>query len=116
MGSHSEGYQAMRIPALSFASIALALTINASTAPQASAQYCEGTVRGLSSHYNPHTGAGFLAVRTAPRKSAHQVGELFNGDTVEVFDRRGNWYRVAATDGSSDGWASTRWIRNDCDY
>jgi hypothetical protein len=55
-------------------------------------------------------------VRTAPRKSAHQVGELFNGDTVEVFDRRGNWYRVAATDGSSDGWASTRWIRNDCDY
>jgi hypothetical protein len=106
----------MRIPALPFVSIALALILNAATAPHASAQYCEGKVHGLSSRYNPATGAGFLAVRAAPRKSAHQVGELFNGDTVEAFDRRGNWYRVAATDGSSDGWASARWIRNDCDY
>lgn len=102
--------------ALTFAPIALALILNAGTAPQASAQYCEGTVRGLLSHYNPATGAGFLAVRTAPRKYSAQVGELFNGDKVEIFDRRGNWYRVAATDGSSDGWASAKWIRNDCGY
>ncbi len=106
----------MRKFALAFAPIALALIVNASTSPEASAQYCEGTVRGLSSHYNPSTGAGFLAVRTAPRKSSAQTGELFNGDKVEIFDRRGNWYRVAATDGSSDGWASARWIRNDCGY
>ena len=106
----------MRKLALALAPTALALIFTAGAAPQASAQYCEGTVRGLSSHYNASTGAGFLAVRTAPRKSAAQIGELFNGDKVEIFDRRGNWYRVAATDGSSDGWASARWVRNDCGY
>jgi hypothetical protein len=32
------------------------------------------------------------------------VGQLFNGNTVEIFDRRGNWYRVAM--GGIDGWAN----------
>ena len=85
-------------------------------ATPASAQYCEGTVHGLSKKYNPATGSGFLAVRAGPRKSSSQVGELFNGDKVEVFDRRGNWYKVAALDGSSEGWASAGYIRNDCGY
>jgi hypothetical protein len=85
-------------------------------AQPAAAQYCEGKVRGLSYNYNPSTGSGFLAVRAGPTRSAAQLGELFNGDTVEIFRRKGNWYKVAATDGSVEGWASVRWIRNDCRY
>jgi uncharacterized protein YgiM (DUF1202 family) len=81
------------------------------------AQYCEGTVHGLSGRYNPATGSGFLAVRAGPKRSATQVGELFNGDTVEVFDRRGNWYKVASTtDASNEGWVSARYLHNDCRY
>ena len=106
----------MRKLVLSLSFLAAALTLDASFAPQAAAQYCEGTVRGLSSHYNPSTGSGFLAVRAGPRRSASQLGELFNGDTVEIFDRRGSWYKVAATDGSVEGWASVKWVRNDCRY
>jgi hypothetical protein len=34
------------------------------------AQYCEGTVHGLSGRYNPRTGSGFLAVRAGPKASA----------------------------------------------
>jgi uncharacterized protein YgiM (DUF1202 family) len=85
-------------------------------AAPASAQYCEGKVRGLSNYYNPSTGSGFLAVRAGPTRSAAQLGELFNGDTVEIFTRKGKWYKIAATNGSVEGWASVRWIRNDCHY
>jgi uncharacterized protein YgiM (DUF1202 family) len=99
----------------------LALTFAASavlvlSAP-AQAQYCEGKVHGLSAHYNPHTGAGFLAVRSKPRASSHQRGALLNGDTVEIFTRKGNWYKIATTEGDMlEGWAHARWIRNDCNY
>jgi SH3-like domain-containing protein len=85
-------------------------------AEPAAAQYCEGKVRGLSNNYNPSTGSGFLSVRAGPTRSATQLGELFNGDTVEIFRRKGNWYKIAAADGSVEGWASVRWIRNDCRY
>jgi uncharacterized protein YgiM (DUF1202 family) len=87
------------------------------TATPALAQYCEGTVHGLSGRYNPATGAGFLAVRTRPTARAYQVGELFNGDTVEIFQRRGNWYKIATTDSPMiEGWVNARWLRNDCGY
>jgi hypothetical protein len=115
-GDHREGPAHMRKLILTLATLALSVSFNAVTAPRAFAQYCEGEVHGLSSHYNPSTGSGFLAVRAAPRKSASQVGELFNGDKVEIFDRRGNWYKVAALDGSSEGWSSAKYIWNDCDY
>ncbi|RNJ45585.1 peptide-binding protein [Mesorhizobium erdmanii] len=78
------------------------------------AQYCEGTVHGLSGRYNLATGSGFLAVRTRPNSSSRMIGQLFNGDHVEIFDRRGNWYQVEI--GGSTGWANTRWLRNDCRY
>lgn len=98
-----------------FAALVLTLPLLALAAAEAAqAQYCEGTVHGLSGRYNPATGSGFLAVRTRPSTRAPQVGELFNGDTVEIFDRRGNWYRVAM--GGIDGWASARWLRNSCRY
>jgi uncharacterized protein YraI len=104
--------QIMRKLVLSLTFIAAALSFDA----PASAQYCEGTVRGLSNNYNPSTGSGFLAVRAGPRRSATQYGELFNGDTVEIFTRSGNWYKIASLDSSLEGWASARWIRNDCRY
>jgi len=100
----------MRIPTLLLAFIALVVT--AGTGAQA--QYCEGTVFGLSRVYNLQKGTGFLAVRAGPSSSARMVGQFFNGDTTEILDRRGNWYRVAI--GGIDGWASARWIRNSCGY
>ncbi|MFD1983198.1 SH3 domain-containing protein [Mesorhizobium newzealandense] len=81
---------------------------------QAGAQYCEGTVHGLSSRYNLATGSGFLAVRTRPNSSSRMIGQLFNGDHTEIFDRRGNWYQVEI--GGRTGWANARWLRNDCGY
>lgn len=85
-------------------------------APSAYAGMCEGTVHGLSSHYNPATGSGFLAVRAKPKTSSTKLGELFNGDKVEIFDRKGNWYKVAAEDQPLEGWAYARWIYNDCGW
>ncbi|MER9117388.1 SH3 domain-containing protein [Mesorhizobium sp. M0954] len=85
----------------------------ASSTP-AGAQYCEGTVHGLSRHYNLATGSGFLAVRVRPNSSSRMVGQLFNGDQTEIFDRRGNWYQVDI--GGRTGWANARWLRNDCGY
>jgi len=80
----------------------------------ASAQYCEGTVFGLSSSYDLAKGTGFLAVRSQPKSSARMVGQFFNGDKTEIMGRQGNWYRVAI--GGIDGWASAKWIRNSCNY
>jgi uncharacterized protein YraI len=102
----------MRNMLLSISALAAILALSA----PASAQYCEGKVHGLSSYYNPSTGSGFLAVRAGPSRSATQYGELFNGDTVEIFTRKGKWYKVSATNGSVEGWASVKWIRNDCHY
>lgn len=97
--------------------LAAAGTLAALNSTAAFAQYCEGTVHGLSGRYNPATGAGFLAVRAGPKRSATQVGELFNGDTVEVFKRRGSWYRVASTSTPIiEGWVSSRYLSNECDY
>jgi Bacterial SH3 domain len=101
--------------ALSLAVSTVILTTSFTT--PARAQYCEGTVHGLSGHYNAATGAGFLAVRAGPRASASQRGELFNGDTVEIFQRRGNWYKVATTElPMLEGWVNARWLWNDCRY
>jgi uncharacterized protein YraI len=81
----------------------------------AAAQDCMGRVSGLSGNYDPSTGSGFLAVRAGPNRSATQLGELFNGDRVTIYDRRGSWYQIYA-DGIGDGWASARWIRNNCGW
>ncbi len=96
--------------------IAAALSLSFAAVSPALAGMCEGTVHGLSSHYNPATGSGFLAVRTKPKTSSTKLGELFNGDKVEIFDRKGNWYKVAAEDQPLEGWAYARWIYNDCGW
>ena len=72
-------------------------------------------VGGLGRVYNPATGAGFLAARAGPTQSATQLGELFNGDRVVIFDRRGNWYRLYAP-GIGEAWASSRYIVNSCGF
>lgn len=77
------------------------------------AQSCGGTVHGLSRHYDPSTGEGFLAVRAGPRTSASQIGELFNGDEVTILGSRGNWYRIDAQD-IGIGWAYAKYIETDC--
>ena len=46
----------------------------------------------------------------------HILSSCDNGDKVEIFDRKGNWYRVAPVDGGPEGWAHARWIWNDCNY
>ncbi len=79
------------------------------------AQYCEGTVHSLKGAYNLAKGTGFLAVRAAPSAGATMLGELFNGDKVEIFERRGNWYRITTSNGV-EGWSHRRWMRNTCPY
>jgi uncharacterized protein YgiM (DUF1202 family) len=92
--------------------LVVGLAFGAST--PVSAQYCEGTVHGLSGRYNLATGSGFLAVRTRPNSSSRMIGQLFNGDHTEIFDRRGSWYQVEI--GGTTGWANASWLRNDCGY
>jgi hypothetical protein len=102
---------------IAFALTGATIILATSFAKPAHAQYCEGTVHGLTGAYNPATGSGFLAVRAGPRPAATQVDELFNGDKLEIFDRKGNWYRVATAEGAMvEGWANARWIYNDCGY
>jgi uncharacterized protein YgiM (DUF1202 family) len=92
-------------------------TATLAMATAAHAQMCTGTVHGLSGHYNPATGAGFLAVRAGPKSAATQVGELFNGGQVEIFTRKGKWYKIATLNGPAiEGWANRRWLSNDCGY
>ena len=86
-------------------------------ATPAFAGVCEGTVFGLSSHYDPATGSGFLAVRAGPHASAQQVGELYNGAPVEIDDHQGNWYLIVSEKHEQlSGWASAKWIHTDCQW
>ena len=42
------------------------------------------------------------------------VGQLFNGNTAEILDRKGNWYYVSI--GGIEGWANRKWVWNSCNY
>jgi hypothetical protein len=77
---------------------------------------CDGLVRGLSSHYNPASGSGFLAVRAGPTASATQIGELFNGDHVEIFGHDGRWLRIYSSAVGRRGWVYGRWVRDNCPW
>ena len=107
----------MRKIIMALATSASTLVMAACLSAPAHAQYCEGTVHGLSNYYNQATGSGFLAVRAGPRAAATQRGELYNGDKVEVFSRRGNWYKIATANGPMlEGWVNARWLHNECGY
>ena len=93
------------------------------TAPQALAGDCTGRVSGVRpiSSYDHRTGAGFLAVRRGPSSATRQIGEVYAGDLLSVYDRRGNWYHVTCMEGDCEdplwgpafpsGWVSARYVR-----
>ena len=91
--------------------------------PAAFAGDCTGRVVNVRpiSQYNHATGSGYLAVRTGPGSSRRQIGELYRGDQVSVYDRQGNWLAVTCMSGrctqpfwgqpSPSGWAHRNYIR-----
>lgn len=67
----------------------------------ASAGDCTGTVVGVRplSQYNHAAGRGFLAVRSGPGSSYQQIGEVYAGDEISVWQRSGRWYYVRCMSG-----------------
>lgn len=80
----------------------LAAALVASLATAATAGDCTGYVIGVRpiSQYNHGAGKGFLAVRTGPGANYQQIGELYRGDEIAVWDRAGGWYRVQCMSGT----------------
>lgn len=78
------------------ASFLVAGCVAAASVP-AAAYECEGTVVGVRpiSQYNHANGNGFLAVRAGPGGGYAQIGEVYRGDTLAVYGRRGNWYEAS---------------------
>ena len=101
---------------------AAALAASIAAAP-AFAGDCTGYVVGVRpvSQYNHAAGNGFLAVRTGPGSKYRQIGELYAGDEVSVWNRSGNWYQVACMSGrcmnplwgqaSPQGWVSKKYVK-----
>ena len=88
----------------------------------AAAGDCTGHVVGVKpiSQYNHAKGNGFLAVRTGPGSSYQQTGEVYRGDEVSVYDRRGSWYAITCMSGrctsplwgtpTPAGWVSRKYV------
>ena len=101
----------------------IALGIAAVAAHPSFAGDCTGTVVNVKpiSQYNHAKGNGFLAVRTGPGSKYQQVGEVYRGDEVSVWEKSGNWYMVACMSGkctnplwgtpSPQGWVSAKYVR-----
>lgn len=62
---------------------------------------CTGYVVGVRpvSQYNHAAGNGFLAVRSGPGTNYSQHGEVYLGDEISVWERRGKWYYIACMAG-----------------
>ena len=113
----------MRLLMAGVAALAAMLAAGQGGVGDAFAGDCTGSIVGVRpiSQYNHATGAGFLAVRSGPGGSYRQIGELYAGDAVSVWDRRGNWYAVTCMSGrclrplwgnpSPSGWAHRNYIR-----
>ncbi|WP_205853201.1 SH3 domain-containing protein [Zhengella mangrovi] len=101
--------------------VAVAAFAGLAAAP-ASAGDCTGYVVGVRpiSQYDHDRGNGFLAVRTGPGTRYRQIGELYAGDEVSVWNFENGWYEVACMAGdctepywgrpSPRGWVSARYI------
>jgi uncharacterized protein YgiM (DUF1202 family) len=104
------------------AALALGAALLTLPANPAAAGDCTGYVVGVRpiSQYNHAAGNGFLAVRNGPGGNYRQIGEVYAGDEVSVWDRRGNWYQIACMSGrclnplwgpaSPQGWVSARYV------
>ena len=95
--------------------IAAVLTLATLSVNTAYAGSCTGTVAGLSNTYNLKKGSGFLAIRSKPKAASKMVGQTFNGNTVEIDSRRGNWLFVYDDASQKSGWVFARYIRRPCD-
>jgi hypothetical protein len=112
----------MAKPILAALAALLVLVGPLATAPAYAAD-CTGHVVGVRppSAYNQATGSGFLAVRTGPGSNYRKIGELYAGDEVSAYDRRGSWYAVTCMRGQCmrpfwgqpmpRGWAHGRYLR-----
>ncbi len=62
---------------------------------------CTGLVVGVQppSQYNRRLGNGFLAVRSGAGSKYRQIGALYAGDEVAIWDRRGSWYQDTCVSG-----------------
>lgn len=101
--------------------IAATLAAAAIAAP-AIAGDCTGNVVGVRplTQYNHAGGNGFLAVRTGPGTGYAQLGELYLGDEISVWERQGNWLYVYCMSGrclnplwgtpTPQGWAYARYL------
>lgn len=65
------------------------------------------TVMGL----NPQ-GDGFLAVRSGPGTNYSKIGEVYNGDRVGTYERRGEWIAISHGDNNQLGWVHGNWLGN----
>jgi uncharacterized protein YgiM (DUF1202 family) len=105
----------LRLTAL-VALAAFVLPVLQSGPASARGSICDGTVRGLSRYYDPDSGSGFLALRTGPSSRYAQIGELFNGNHVEIYGHRGSWLKVYSDDVGEQGWVHGRWVRDNCPW
>ena len=62
-----------------------------------------GVVFGLDSY-----GDGFLSIREKPNST--KIGELYNGDKVEILDKKGKWFKIRAIKSGIVGWSYSDWI------
>lgn len=65
------------------------------------------TVMGL----NPR-GDGFLAVRSGPGTNYTKIGEVYNGDRVGIYGRRGEWHAISYGNQNRLGWVHGNWLGN----
>jgi hypothetical protein len=63
-----------------------------------------GIVYGLDPY-----GDGFLSIRKKPRST--EIGRLYNGDKVEILDRKGKWLKIRNVKSGTIGWSHSHWIR-----
>ncbi len=77
-----------------------------SEAPAVSKQEKIGLVYGLDPQ-----GDGFLAIRKKPNST--QIGNLYNGDRVEILTKSGKWYKIKDLKSGRVGWSHSHWISVD---
>jgi len=64
--------------------------------------------KGIVSGLDPN-GDGFLAIRTKPNGT--QIGRLYNGDNIQILNKRGKWYNIRKVSTGETGWSFGKWIK-----
>ncbi len=55
-------------------------------------------------------GDGFLNLRSGPGTDFHVLRKMFNGERVEILERKGNWVRVRHQSGTR-GWTYEKYLK-----